>query len=96
MDNRGLLQIYQNRVLGTSRLSPTRRPHRCTLPYLLPCAHHYKYLAKKGNHAWEKFSPDRIIGTLQNMNFLKVTGEGYIPTSQITCMVQPASEPTPR
>ena len=39
-----------------------------------------KYLAKKVNRAGEKFSPDQIIGTLQDMNFLKVTGEGYIPT----------------
>ena len=35
---------------------------------------------EKVNHAGEKFSPDQIIGTLQDMNFLKVTGEGYIPT----------------
>lgn len=40
----------------------------------------YKYLAKKVNRAGEKFSPDQIIGTLQDMNFLKVTGEGHIPT----------------
>ena len=40
----------------------------------------YKYLAKKVNRAGEKFSPDQIIGTLQDMNFLNVTGEGYIPT----------------
>ena len=40
----------------------------------------YKYLAKKVNRAGEKFSPDQIIGTLHDMNFLKVTGEGYIPT----------------
>ena len=40
----------------------------------------YKYLAKKVNRAGEKFSPDQIIGTPQDMNFLKVTGEGYIPT----------------
>ena len=39
----------------------------------------YKYLAKKVNRAGEKFSPDQIIGTLQDMNFLNVTGEGYIP-----------------
>ncbi len=39
-----------------------------------------KYLAKKVNRAGEKFSPDQILGTLQDMNFLKVTGEGYIPT----------------
>ena len=35
---------------------------------------------EKVNRAGEKFSPDQIIGTLQDMNFLKVTGEGYIPT----------------
>ena len=40
----------------------------------------YKYLAKKINRAGEKFSPDQIIGTLHDMNFLSVTGEGYIPT----------------
>ena len=40
----------------------------------------YKYLAKKVNRAGEKFSPDQIIGTLHDMNFLSVTGEGYIPT----------------
>ena len=39
-----------------------------------------KYLAKKVNRAGEKFSPDQILGTLQDMNFLKVTGEGCIPT----------------
>ncbi len=39
-----------------------------------------KYLAKKVNRAGEKFSPDQILGTLQDMNFLKVTGEGYVPT----------------
>ena len=40
----------------------------------------YKYLAKKVNRAGEKFSPDQIIGTLQDMNFLNITGEGCIPT----------------
>ena len=39
-----------------------------------------KERALKVNRAGEKFSPDQIIGTLQDMNFLKVTGEGYIPT----------------
>ena len=31
-------------------------------------------IEKKVNRAGEKFSPDQIIGTLQDMNFLKVTG----------------------
>ena len=40
----------------------------------------YKYLAKKVNRAGKHFSPDEIIGTLQDMNFLSIGGEGYIPT----------------
>ena len=40
----------------------------------------YKYLAKKVNRANSHFSPDEIIGTLQDMNFVSVPGEGYIPT----------------
>ena len=40
----------------------------------------YKYLTKKVNRTGEQFSPDQIIGTLQDMNFLNITGEGYIPT----------------
>ena len=40
----------------------------------------YKYLAKKVNRAGKHFSPDEIIGTLQDMNFLSIPGEGYIPT----------------
>ena len=40
----------------------------------------YKYLAKKINRAGKHFSPDEIISTLQNMNFVSVPGEGYIPT----------------
>lgn len=40
----------------------------------------YKYLAKKVNRAGKHFSPNEIIGTLQDMNFLSITGEGYIPT----------------
>ncbi|MBQ7195621.1 MAG: IS1634 family transposase [Bacteroidales bacterium] len=40
----------------------------------------YKYLAKKVNRAGKHFSPDEIISTLQNMNFLSIPGEGYIPT----------------
>ena len=39
----------------------------------------YKYLAKKVNRAGKHFSPDEIIGTLQDMNFLCIPGEGYIP-----------------
>ena len=40
----------------------------------------YKYLAKKINRAGRHFTPDEIIGTLQDMNFLSIAGEGYIPT----------------
>lgn len=40
----------------------------------------YKYLAKKVNRAGKHFSPDEIISTLQDMNFLSIAGEGYIPT----------------
>ena len=40
----------------------------------------YKYLAKKINRGGKHFTPDEIIGTLQDMNFLSITGEGYIPT----------------
>lgn len=40
----------------------------------------YKYLAKKVNRAGQHFSPDEIIGTLQDMNFVRIEGEGYIPT----------------
>ncbi|MCI2107813.1 MAG: hypothetical protein LKK12_02650 [Bacteroidales bacterium] len=40
----------------------------------------YKYLAKKINRGGRRFSPDEIIGTLQDMNFLAVNGEGYVPT----------------
>jgi hypothetical protein len=39
----------------------------------------YKYLAKKINRGGRRFSPDEIIGTLQDMNFLAIEGEGYIP-----------------
>ena len=42
---------------GTSRLSPTRRPHHCPLPHLLSCAHHIQVPSKKVNRAGEKFSP---------------------------------------
>lgn len=40
----------------------------------------YKYLAKKVNRRGKRFSPGEIIGTLQEMNFLSIAGEGYIPT----------------
>jgi len=40
----------------------------------------YKYLAKKVNRGGKHFTPDEIIGTLQDMNFVSVAGEGYIPT----------------
>ena len=40
----------------------------------------YKYLAKKVNRAGKHFTPGEIIGTLQDMNFLSIAGEGYIPT----------------
>ena len=40
----------------------------------------YKYLAKKVNRGGKHFSPDEIISTLQDMNFLSIPGEGYIPT----------------
>ena len=40
----------------------------------------YKYLARKVNRGGKHFTPDEIIGTLQDMNFLSIPGEGYIPT----------------
>lgn len=40
----------------------------------------YKYLAKKVNRGGERFTVDEIIGTLQDMNFISISGEGYIPT----------------
>ncbi len=40
----------------------------------------YKYLARKVNRGGRHFSPDEIITTLQDMNFLCIPGEGYIPT----------------
>ena len=39
----------------------------------------YKYLAKKVNRGGKHFSASQIITTLQQMNFLRVPGEGYIP-----------------
>ena len=40
----------------------------------------YKYLAKKVNRGTCHFTPDEIISTLKDMNFVSVAGEGYIPT----------------
>ena len=47
----------------------------CFLALLL-----YKYLEKKVNRGGRRFSPAEIIDTLQDMNFLAVSGEGYVPT----------------
>ena len=47
----------------------------CFLALLL-----YKYLEKKVNRGGKRFSPAEIIDTLQDMNFLAVSGEGYVPT----------------
>ena len=46
----------------------------CFLSLLL-----YKYLEKKVNRGGQYFTTSEIIGTLRDMNFLSVTGEGYIP-----------------
>jgi len=40
----------------------------------------YKYVAKKVNRGKNHFSAEEIIGTLKEMNFTLVPGEGYIPT----------------
>lgn len=40
----------------------------------------YKYLEKKLNRGRDHFTPNQIIGTLTDMNFLNIAGEGYIPT----------------
>jgi hypothetical protein len=40
----------------------------------------YKYLAKKVNRGGDHFTPEQIIGTLQEMNVVSVPGEGYVPT----------------
>ena len=47
----------------------------CFLSLLL-----YKYLEKKVNRGGQHFPTSEIIGTLREMNFLSVSGEGYIPT----------------
>lgn len=47
----------------------------CFLALLL-----YKYLEKKVNRGDKHFSPAQTIDTLKDMNFIAVSGEGYIPT----------------
>lgn len=47
----------------------------CFLSLLL-----YKYLEKKVNRGRSHFTTDEIVGTLRDMNFLSVNGEGYVPT----------------
>lgn len=47
----------------------------CFLALLL-----YKYLEKKLNRGINHFTPDEIIGTLTEMNFLSIPAEGYMPT----------------
>lgn len=39
----------------------------------------YKYLAKKVNVGRSHFTPDEILSTLQQMNMMSVSGEGYVP-----------------
>lgn len=46
----------------------------------------YKYLARKVNRGGRHFSTGEIIGTLREMNFLCISGEGYIPTYTRTDM----------
>ena len=46
----------------------------CFLSLLL-----YKYLEKKVNRGGQHFSTSEIIGSLRDMDFLSVSGEGYIP-----------------
>ncbi len=40
----------------------------------------YKHLETKVNRGGNHFTPDEIIETLVDMNFISVNGEGYIPT----------------
>ena len=47
----------------------------CFLSLLL-----YKHLEKKVNRGGHHFTTSEIIGTLRDMNFLSVNGEGYVPT----------------
>ena len=44
----------------------------------------YKYLEKKINRGGMHFTPREILGTLRDMNFLCVDGEGYIPAYERT------------
>jgi len=40
----------------------------------------YKYLEKKVNRGGKHFTTEEIVGTLREMDFLSIPGEGYIPT----------------
>lgn len=40
----------------------------------------YKYLEEKVNRGGKHFTTDEIVDTLRSMDFLSVSGEGYIPT----------------
>ena len=40
----------------------------------------YKYLEKKVNRGGMHFTTREILGTLKDMNFLDINGEGYVPT----------------
>lgn len=40
----------------------------------------YKYLERKLNRGINHFTPENIISALIDMNFVSVSGEGYIPT----------------
>ena len=44
----------------------------------------YRYLERKINRGGMHFTTREILGTLRNMNFLSVNGEGYIPTYKRT------------
>ena len=47
----------------------------CFLALLL-----YKYLEKKVNRGGKHFTTEEIVDTLRSMDFLSISGEGYIPT----------------
>ena len=47
----------------------------CFLALLL-----YKYLEKKVNRGGKHFTTEEIVGTLRSMDFLSISGEGYVPT----------------
>lgn len=40
----------------------------------------YKYLEKKVNRAGKHFTTEEIVDTLRSMDFLSISGEGYVPT----------------